>query len=387
MPSKNPGKTIYIEGFPSSLSNSVTSLYRSRFNMHAQDLMNDGRLAELDITIKTSPNAGRPLERVGVGSEQLLGEALRKNSPVNDDVSIEQRAQQYVSQKPLYDLDFLAVPKDVFDQLMLAVSFIELEAKVFDEWGLRRIEPFPRTALNFHGEPGTGKTLAAHGIASYIKAPIMIASYAQIESKYHGEGPKNVEALFFAAERDKAVLFIDEADSLLSKRLTSVTQGSEQAINSMRSQLLISLEKFKGVVVFSTNLVENYDKAFETRVRNVYFPMPDEDCRGRIWAMHLGDGNKPPLSSDVDVRALAKIEDVCGRDIKSALIDAALGAAREKDYIEQQDLLDAMSRVKASRIKRDVGLLPKPADEGTSEKILAAIETQGISASESTPRN
>jgi len=382
MSSMHPDKNISIEGFPSSLGDRLTSLYRSRFHMHAQKLMSEGGLAELDITIKTSLNAGRSPERV-VDKSRQSGEAL---GPVNDEISVEQRARQYISQKPLYEFDFLVVPQDVLDNLILAVSFVELEAKVFDEWGLRRIEPFPRTALNFHGEPGTGKTLAAHSVASYIKAPIMVASYAQIESKYHGEGPKNVDALFFAAERDGAVLFIDEADSLLSKRLTSVTQGSEQAINSMRSQLLISLEKFKGVVVFSTNLVENYDRAFETRVRSVYFPMPDEDCRRKIWAMHLGDGSKPPLRG-VDVQVLAKVEDVCGRDIKSALIDAAMGAAREKDYIEQQDLLDAMSRVKASRIKRDSSPLPMSADESTSERILAAIEAQGISAGDTVPQN
>ncbi len=65
--------------------------------------------------------------------------------------------------------------------------------------------------------------------------------------------------------------FFDEADSLLSKRLTSVSQGSEQAINSMRSQLLICLEEFRGIVIFATNLVINYDQAFLTRLISVEF--------------------------------------------------------------------------------------------------------------------
>ena len=84
-----------------------------------------------------------------------------------------------------------------------------------------------------------------------------MVSYADIESKYHGDGPKNLKSIFYAAERDKAVLFIDEADSLLSKRLTSINTGSEQAINSMRSELLICLEKFEGIVIFATNIVES----------------------------------------------------------------------------------------------------------------------------------
>ena len=56
-------------------------------------------------------------------------------------------------------------------------------------------------------------------MASYLDKPILMASYAEVESKYVGDGSKNIEAVFHAAERDGAVLFIDEADSLLSRRL------------------------------------------------------------------------------------------------------------------------------------------------------------------------
>ncbi len=218
----------------------------------------------------------------------------------------------------------------------LALDLIEQEHKVFDEWGLRAIEPFPRTALNFHGPSGTGKTLAA--------------------------------------ERDNAVLFIDEADSLLSQRLLHVTQGSEQAINSMRSQLFICLERFRGIVIFATNLVENYDKAFETRVRNIYFPMPDEKSRREIWRRHLP--NTLPLANDISLDALAKIDDTCGRDIKNAVIDTALRVARsEKLYIELSDLLKGIERVKAARItttfsSRDL----KPTEEEhIKEKLKEAL--------------
>lgn len=166
---------------------------------------------------------------------------------------------------------------------------------------------------------------------------------------YHGEGPKNLEAIFLAAERDNALLFIDEADSLLSKRLTNVTQGSEQAINSMRSQLLICLERFRGVVIFCTNLVENYDKAFETRVHHVHFLMPDFACRREIWKRHLPA--KMPLAADIYPERLAQVEDVCGRDIKNAVIDAAMRVARKgKLSVELGDLLDSINRIKSARI-------------------------------------
>jgi SpoVK/Ycf46/Vps4 family AAA+-type ATPase len=266
-------------------------------------------------------------------------------------ISVEERAAQYQSREPLYTFDQLIVPESVRSSLILASRIITLEKRVFDEWGLRKIEPYPRSALNFYGEPGTGKTLAAHALASHMGCAILLASYAQIESMYHGEGPKNAEALFFAAQRDRALLFIDEADSLLSKRLTNVTQGSEQAINELRSQLLLCLERFTGVVVFATNLVKNYDQAFETRVRNIHFPMPDEECRRLIWSAHLPP--MLPIANDVDVMELARIDALCGREIRNAIVDAALQAAiLEADHVTRKDIVEAIERVKASRIAR-----------------------------------
>jgi ATP-dependent 26S proteasome regulatory subunit len=267
-----------------------------------------------------------------------------------DEMTIEERARQYTSRQPLFDFNFLVVPDEVRESLLASVELVLLEEKVFDHWNLRSIEPFPRAALNFHGAPGTGKTLAAHAVASYLNKPILMASYAQVESKYVGDGSKNVESVFFAAERDGALLFVDEADSLLSRRLTDVTQGAEQAINSMRSQLLICLERYKGVVIFSTNLVENYDRAFETRMRHVEFPMPDQKARTEIWLRHLP--RQLPLAPDVSVETLAELDEVCGRDIKNAVIDAALRVARSgKKHVELRDLIAALERIKSARIR------------------------------------
>lgn len=325
---------LMISGIPETVSETTAALCRSRLLMAVNKLLEESNLNKIDINIRNYQNSDIDNSR---------------DNTVDSQSAFQGRIQKYKSQNPLFSFEQLIVPEKIMEDLLLAIELINLETQVFDQWGLRKIEPFPRTALNFHGQPGTGKTLAAHAIASKINSPILVASYAQIESMYHGEGPKNVEAVFKAAERDKALLFIDEADSLLSKRLTNVTQGSEQAINSMRSQLLICLERFKGVVIFSTNLAKNYDKAFETRVRHVYFPLPDERSRYFIWKKHLPP--EIPLSNDFDLKPVAHIDDVCGRDIKNAVIDAAMRAARLKqEYITTQDLLDSIHRIKKARI-------------------------------------
>ncbi|NER01210.1 MAG: ATP-binding protein [Okeania sp. SIO3C4] len=289
-------------------------------------------------------------------------------------------AQQYRCQKPLYSFNQLIVPEEVAENLLYAVDAMEVQSLVYEEWGLKEIQPYPRTILNFYGPSGTGKTLAAHAIAERLGKPILKASYADIESKYHGEGPKQLKAIFYAAQRDRALLFIDEADSLLSKRLTEVNTGSEQAINSMRSQLLICLEEFEGIVIFATNLVENYDKAFHTRVRHIHFPMPDEKCRREIWQRHFP--TKLPLNDDVSVDELAKIDDICGREIREAVIDAtnraALKPKREgKDprsgIISLKGLQEAAERKKAERIATEKEKLTPEEEEEVSQKVALAL--------------
>lgn len=361
-----PGEQeLVLRGLPDHIEERDAAACRSRIFTAVQKLLEASHCEQIDLRVMTTNITGS----TSLSSKVI---AAPTEEHTDNEFNVEQRAKRYAASDPLWGLDYLIVPQAVKEELLLAIGTIRLEPLVFDTWGLRAIEPFPRSALNFHGAPGTGKTLAAHGVAAELGTKILVASYAQIESMYHGEGPKNVEALFNAAQHQGAVLFIDEADSLLSRRLTNVTQGSEQAINSMRSQLLICLEKYRGVVIFATNLVSNYDPAFETRVRHVHFPMPDSDAREAIWRKHLP--GKLPLAQDVDVPALAHAEEVfCGRDIKNAVVNAAMQTARQgSTCLCQQDLLQAICRIvdarNALRIQQEV-----PAPEDMKDRIRHAV--------------
>lgn len=341
-----------------------------------EDYIKVNKLSEITFVVSTtdnpltySKNSGN-INLLDKAKNNILGNKQSEKSK-SDELSREERAEQYIAQQPNYTFDFLIVPETVKTALYSAIDLLSLERKIFEEWGLRRIEPFPRTALNFYGEPGTGKTLAAHALAAYLEKKILVATYSQIESKFHGDGPKNVDALFYAAQRDGAILFIDEADSLLSKRLTNVTQGSEQAINSMRSQLLTSLESFRGIVIFATNLAENYDMAFETRIKSVEFQLPDKATRFEIWRVHLIFDGGPPLDPEIDLNELSKIDNICGRDIKNAVIQAAIRAARDDRPIMQDDLKVGIQQVVTSRINR--ASLLKPNKKLIAEKIKQTL--------------
>ena len=265
----------------------------------------------------------------------------------------EKLSMNYQADEPHYTFEQVILSNATREAIEEAVGTIAVETKVFDEWGLRSIIPYASSAMSFYGPPGTGKSMAAEAVASKLGKKILRATYADIESKYHGEGPKMVKAIFRAAERDDAVLFLDESDSLLSKRLTNVSDGSAQAINSMRSQLLICLEQFRGIVIFATNLVVNYDKAFLSRLINIEFTMPDAEAREAIWKIHLmGDGLRIPLSEDVDIHALAEKFEFCGREIKSSVKDACVITAMNGwAFVNQETLLKAAEKVRVESAK------------------------------------
>lgn len=333
-------KSIEISGVPEGIPESKAAIFRSRLDRVVREFVSEQGLTELSVNL-----------RIGVPDEASRQIALGSGNKVEREEP-QLSKPKYISQEPLYTREFLIVSDEVRERLESAIQILELKPLLFETWGLREIEPSPRSALNFHGPPGTGKTLAAHAIAAATKRRIICASYADIESMYHGEGPKNVADLFRAAESSNAVLFIDEADSLLSKRLTNVTQGSEQAINSMRSQLLICLDNFKGLVVFATNLVSNYDQAFDTRVKHVHFPAPDKATRLLLWKKHLPE--KLPVE-DLSLEELAdSSEGMVGRDIKMAVIDAAVSAARaQKGQICQMDFLAAIEAIGSARQQKE----------------------------------
>jgi AAA+ superfamily predicted ATPase len=127
-------------------------------------------------------------------------------------------------------------------------------------------------------------------------------------------------AFEFAQKKD-AVLFFDEADTLLGARLSNVTQGIDNEVNSLRSTLLIELERFEGIVIFATNFERNYDKAFVSRItQHVCFELPDADGRRHIWDKFLVSGI--PLEDERE-SLLSKLSDnsggFSGRDIRTCM--------------------------------------------------------------------
>jgi SpoVK/Ycf46/Vps4 family AAA+-type ATPase len=271
------------------------------------------------------------------------------------------RATQLVA--PARSLNEVVLPARTRQALEQALAEVRNHSLIFERWGLgERHASGLGLVFNFAGPPGTGKTICAQAIAHALGMKLLIVDYAEAESMWVGETPKNVVAAFRAAEEQNAVLFFDEADAIASRRSSSFHSPDQRESNLTVNVLLRELETFNGIVIFATNLAANFDPAFERRIRtHVLFEMPGVEEREQIWRLQIHPA-KTPLSADVNFRELAERFEASGGDIKNAVIKAAAAAASERGRdvakrIHQHHFVSAMESVIAARAVMQQSLL------------------------------
>lgn len=236
-----------------------------------------------------------------------------------------------------------------------ALAQVRNHGLIFGRWGLgERHATGLGLAFNFAGPPGTGKTICAEAIAHALGMKLLVVNYAEAESMWVGETPKNIAGAFRAAVEQNAVLFFDEADSIAARRSSGSGVPYEREANLTVNVLLRELEAFNGIVIFATNLAANFDPAFERRIRtHVRFEMPGAEEREQIWRVQIHP-KKTPIAQDVSFRGLAENYEVSGGDIKNAVLKAASSAAAEDGpefgkRIHQRHFEQAMDEVLAAK--------------------------------------
>jgi SpoVK/Ycf46/Vps4 family AAA+-type ATPase len=266
------------------------------------------------------------------------------------------------------------------DQALVHVTCHDL---IFNRWGLGERHPSGLAlTFNFAGPPGTGKTICAEAIANTLGRHLLIVRYAEMESLWMGETPKNVSAVFRLAREENAVLLFDEADAIAARRSTSLEHGFLRESNTVINVLLKELETFSGVVIFATNLAANFDPAFERRIRtHVLFEMPGVDEREQIWRVQMHP-TLTPLAADVNFRALAERFEASGGDIRNAVLKAAMAAASEpgreaSKAIHQRHLEEGIQEViGAKRVMRQslFSSEPRVQSEGNLMGIVGSLQ-------------
>lgn len=228
--------------------------------------------------------------------------------------------------EPVFDLDNVILPADRKQQLVEIVDSIRLGARVLDDWKFRAHLPYGRgvTAL-FHGPSGTGKTMAAMGVAHRLGIQILRLDFSRVVSKYIGDTEKNIDRVFNDAQKSGCAILIDEADALLGKR-SEVKDAHDRYANIEVAYLLQRMEAYEGLAILTTNLRQNLDAAFLRRLRFIIdFPRPDAAAREEIWRRCL-----PAASYQLDggdFRLLARKIELTGGHIRQITLRAAFLAA------------------------------------------------------------
>lgn len=229
---------------------------------------------------------------------------------------------------PTKSFDTLIVAPSTRRSIQRGLNFYKNFDRLYDCWNFRSVNPDARRAavISNAGPPGTGKGHAAHAIALELGKPIITIDYDQLESKYPGDTSKNIVLAFAEAEKTGSVLFFDEADTLVSRRLTNVAQSADGSFNAARSVMLIQLERFEGVCVFATNLLQSYDPAFMRRITaHVEFRLPDESERRLLWERFLP--KETPRASDVTIDWLTSLTEGWSGGHMWKVVEAAGGQA------------------------------------------------------------
>lgn len=255
----------------------------------------------------------------------------------------------FQAEQPQYSFSDIILNNSTYDAIQDVLALYEKRELLFDKWGLGHTHKKQnRAGINLYGYPGTGKSMAAHAIANQLGRSILTVDYSQIESKYVGETSKNLVAMFNYAKETKSVIFFDEADALLSRRVTNMSSSTDVSVNQTRSVLLILINEFDDLILFATNFITNYDPAFIRRIlAHVKFDLPDDENRFKLWRMYIPTA----MPTDADIRTLAvKYGGVSGSDISNAVLNASLKAARLNEAIVRHAYFEeAIERIINSR--------------------------------------
>lgn len=218
---------------------------------------------------------------------------------------------------------------------------LKYRAKVYRGWGFaEKGDRGTGIAALFHGESGTGKTMAACVLARECDLDLYRVDLSTVVSKYIGETEKNLRRIFDAAESGGAILLFDEADALFGKR-TEIKDSHDRHANIEVSYLLQRMETYRGLAILTSNLKNNLDEAFARRLRFIVsFPFPDASARAEIWRRVFPSAT-PTRGLDYD--KLGQLA-IAGGNIYNIALNAAFLAARDDRPVTMQYILQATQR-------------------------------------------
>ena len=213
----------------------------------------------------------------------------------------------------------------------------------------------------FYGAPGTGKTETVLQLARQTGRDIVQVNVSEIKSMWVGESEKNIKNLF-DLYRQKVkemaiapILLFNEADAIIGKRQEGADRAVDKMENSIQNIILQEMESLEGILIATTNLAQNMDKAFERRfLYKIKFTKPTLEARTAIWKSMI-----PSLSEEI-AHALANKYDFSGGQIENIArhyaIDNILHGAKAGELATLTEHCDN-EQLEKDGIKRRIGFV------------------------------
>lgn len=182
-----------------------------------------------------------------------------------------------------------------------------------------------------YGNPGTGKTESVLQLAKSTHRNILRADISQLKDKYVGESEKKIRELFARyrklckTQETEPILLLNEADSIIGRR-TVVNNNIDQMYNTMQNILLEEMESFEGILIATSNLIQNMDKAFERRfLYKIELKYPEADVRFKIWRSVLSEMDETVLKKIAENYNLSggQIDNVVRKFLMNRLLKGA----------------------------------------------------------------
>ncbi len=220
------------------------------------------------------------------------------------------------------------------------------------EWGIKDKKRGIDARIIFYGAAGTGKTMTAYSLAKSLKRQVLAFDCSKILSMYVGESEKNVRKIFDTfyelceKTRTEPILLLNEADQFLGSRSSGNITGSDQMHNQMQNIFLEQIENFRGMLIATTNLLENIDKAFSRRFNyKIEFKRPNEAQREKLWELMLP--KNAPYEKKFDIKKLIKYP-LSGGQINLIVKNTAYKVAvQDEPIFKIQDFINEIQREKS----------------------------------------
>ena len=344
---------IFLENECSRLKKRANRLEEELSNLHAppfvvghlQDIVNDNAIVRSSNGTVFLVSINKHIEKSKLipGARVALNQDNLSIIDVLNDAWDPLISSAEIIESPDISFNDIGGLNEQIKQIRQAIELPIENPAAFDKFGIES----PKGIL-LAGPPGTGKTLLAKAVASSTNATFLGIVGSELAQKYIGEGGRMVRELFdLASQKAPSIIFIDEIDSIGSKRLDSTTSGDREVQRTLM-QLLAEMDGFESVknvkIIAATNRPELLDAALLRSGRFdriVTLPLPDKDARESILAVHT---KNTPLSKNVDLNFISnKTDGFSGAELKSVIVEAAMIAISDnRNKVNKSDIVKSI---------------------------------------------